>query len=209
MRNYPLSLLSCAALLMACQPVAPIPVKTKSPSPNLKIKEAAPIQDASLSPPAPPAPQVPPVASMPVETLSSDLSNQNDNQTEIDLAISTVTKSSETHTNSAQATPKITPEALAISQTFDPTKIIGFSAPVLTHNLGRANSVRKEGLIEVWQYQFASCVVDFFFYPIGEESSELILRVWDMRSTIIGDHLDQDSCHDKMNIYNRRILSNS
>ena len=105
MRNYPLSLLSCAALLMACQPVAPIPVKTKSPSPNLKIKEAAPIQDASLSPPAP---QVPPVASMPVETLSSDLSNQNDNQTEIDLAISTVTKSGETQTNLVQASPDTT-----------------------------------------------------------------------------------------------------
>ena len=93
MRNYLLSLLSCAALLMACQPVTPIPVKTKSPSPNLKIKDAAPIPPASI---APPVPQVPPVASMPAETLSSDPSNQNNNQTEIDLAASTVNKSNET-----------------------------------------------------------------------------------------------------------------
>ena len=206
MRNCFLTLISSVALLMACQPVTPTPMKIKSRSPNLKINDAVPILPASM---VPPVTQAPPMPSVPAEPLSSDPIDQNKNQTEIDLAISTVNKSSETHTNSAQATPDITPEALAISQTFDPTKIIGFSAPVLTHNLGRANMVRKEGLIEVWQYQFASCVVDFFFYPSGEESSELILRVWDMRSTIIGDHLDQDSCHDKMNIYNRRILSNS
>ena len=209
MRNYPLSLLSCAALLMACQPVTPIPVKTKSPSPNLKIKEAAPIQNASLSPPAPPAPQVPPVASMPVETLSSDLSNQNDNQTEIDLAISTVTKSNETQTNSVQASPDTTSKPVTMTKTFDPTQIIGFATPILVHNLGKANMVRKEGPIEVWQYQFGSCVVDFFFYPTGKGSSQLILKTWDMRGTIMGDPLDRTRCHDQMNLYHQKILSSS
>ena len=84
MRDYLLSLLSCAALLMACQPVTPIPVKTKSPSPSLKIKDAAPIPPASM---APLVPQTPPVATVPAETLASSHDNQNDNQTEIDLAI--------------------------------------------------------------------------------------------------------------------------
>ena len=206
MRNYLLSLLSCAALLMACQPVTPIPVKTKSPSPNLKIKEAAPIPPASI---APPVPQVPPVASMPAKTLSLDPSNQNDNQTEIDLATSTVTKSKETQTNSAQASPANTPKAVTMPKTFDPTKIIGFAAPIIVHNLGKANMVRKEGPIEVWQYQFGSCVVDFFFYPIGKGSSQLILKTWDMRSTIMGDRLDRGSCHDQMNLYHQKFLSNS
>ena len=209
MRNYPLSLLSCAALLMACQPVTPIPVKTKSPSPNLKIKEATPIQNASLLSPAPPAPQVPPVASMPAETMSSDLSNQNDNQTEIDLAISTVNENNETQTNSVQASPDTTSKAVTVTKSFDPTQIIGFATPILFHNLGKANVVRKEGPIEVWQYRFGSCVVDFFFYPIGKGSSQLILKTWDMRGTIMGDPLDRSLCHDQMNLYHQKILSSS
>ncbi len=154
-------------------------------------------------------PQAPPVPSMPAETLSLDPVEQNNNQTEIDLAINTVTKSSKTQTNSAQASPDIKPEALAMPKTFDPTKIIGFATPLLAHNLGRANMVRKEGPIEVWQYQFVSCVVDFFFYPIGKDSSQLNLKTWDMRSTIIGSHLDRDSCRGEMNIYHQKFLSNS
>ena len=31
--------------------------------------------------------------------------------------------------------------------------------------------VRKEGMIEVWQYRFGSCVVDFFFYPVDESAT--------------------------------------
>ena len=206
MRNYPLSLFSCAALLMACQPVTPIPMKTKSPSPNLKIKDAAPIPPALI---APPVPQTPPVASVPAETLSSNPDNQNDNQTEVDLAISTVTKSNKIQTDSVQASPNITQKVVTMPKTFNPTKIIGFAAPILVNNLGKANVVRKEGPIEVWQYQFGGCVVDFFFYPISKGSSQLILKTWDMRSTIMGDRLDRGSCRDQMNHYHQKILPNS
>ena len=202
MRNSLLSLLSFAALLMACQPVTPIPVKTKSPSPNLKIKDAATIPPASM---APPVPLAPPVASVPAETLSSGPGNQ----TEIDLAISTVTKSNKIQTNSVQASTIVTQKVLTMPKTFNPTKIIGFATPILVHNLGKANIVRKEGPIEVWQYQFGGCVVDFFFYPISKGSSQLILKTWDMRSTIMGDRLDRGSCRDGMNHYHQKNLSNS
>jgi hypothetical protein len=202
MRNSLLSLLSFAALLMACQPVTPIPVKTKSPSPNLKIKDAATIPPASM---APPVPLAPPVASVPAETLSSGPGNQ----TEIDLAISTVTKSNETQINSAQVSPEITQKAVNMPKTFDPEKITGFATPVLVRNLGKANMVRKEGPIEVWQYQFASCVVDFVFYPITEDSSKLILKTWDMRSTILGDRLDRSTCRAEMSLYHQKFSSNS
>ena len=202
MRSCPLSLLSCAALLIACQPVTPTPMKIQSPSPNMKINDAAPILPASI---APPVSQVPP---MPAETLSSSPVEQNNNQTEIDLAIGTVTKSSETQTNSAQASSDITPKDVARPKTFDPAKIIGFATPILVHNLGSANMVRKEGPIEVWQYRFRSCVVDFFFYPVDEGASRLILKTWDMRSTIMGDRLDRDSCRDEMNLYHHKLSSN-
>ena len=203
MRNCPLSLLSCAALLIACQPVTPTPMKIQSPSPNMKINDAAPILPASI---APPVSQVPPV---PAETLSSSPVEQNNNQTEIDLAIGTVTKSSETQTNSAQASSDITPKDVARTKTFDPTKIIGFATPILVHNLGSANMVRKEGSIEVWQYRFGSCVVDFFFYPVDEGASQLILKTWDMRSTIMGSRLDRGRCRDEMNLYHHKLSSNS
>ena len=206
MRNYFLSLLSCAALLMACQPITPIPVKTKSPSPNLETKDATQIPAASK---APPLPQATSIVSMSAETLSSDPGNQNDNQAGIDLAINTVTKSNETETNSAQESPDIAPKAAPTPTTFDPAKIVGFATLILTQNIGNANMVRKEGPIEVWQYQFESCVVDFFFYPIVPGSSQLVLKVWDMRSKIIGDRLDRGTCSDEINLYREKFVSNS
>ena len=158
---------------------------------------------------APLVPQTPPVATVPAETLASSHDNQNDNQTEIDLAISAANKSNEIQTSSAQASPDMTPQAVTMPKTFDPMKIIGFATPILVDSLGKANMIRKEGPIEVWQYQFGGCVVDFFFYPISKGSSQLILKTWDMRSTILGDRLDRGSCRDEMSLYHQEFLSNS
>ena len=110
MRNCPLSLLSCAALLMACQPVTPTPMKIQSPSPNMEINDAAPIPPASIAPPVTSHKRH--QAPVPAETLSSSPVDQNNNQTEIDLAIGAVTKSIETQTNSAQASSDITPKKM-------------------------------------------------------------------------------------------------
>jgi hypothetical protein len=209
MRNFPLSLLTCAALLMACQTVTPTPMKIQSPSPNMEINDAAPILPESIVPPvsqAQPVSQAPPVSA---ETLSSNPIDQNNNQTEIDLAIGTINKSSGSQTNSAQTSSDITPKDVARPKTFDPTKIIGFATSVLVHNLGSANMVRKEGSIEVWQYRFGSCVVDFFFYPVDEGASRLILKTWDMRTMIMGDRLDRGSCRDEMNHYHHKLSSKS
>ena len=115
MRNFPLSLLSCAALLMACQTVTPTPMKIQSPSPNMEINDAAPILPASIVPPVSQAQPVSQAPSVSAETLSSNPIDQNNNQTEIDLAIGTVTvtKSGETQTNSAQTSSDITPKDVA------------------------------------------------------------------------------------------------
>ena len=203
MRKCLLSMLSCAALLIACQPVTPLSLKTETSSPNLKGSDVSPIPPTSMAPPTPPVPSVP------TQSLSSGPLYQNNNQTEIDLSINTVTKSSETQMIPAQASPNITPKPSAIQKTFDPMKIIGVKKQTLFQKLGSANMVRKEGPIEVWQYQFVSCVVDFFFYPIGEESSKLVLKIWDMRSTIIGGGLDRGNCLNEMNLYHQKFLPNS
>ena len=87
--------------------------------------------------------------------------------------------------------------------------IIGLATPILVRNLGKANMIRQEGQVEVWQYQFSSCVVDFFFYPMGEDPSELISKNWNMRSAVMGDRLDPGSCREEMSLYYRKISSNS
>jgi hypothetical protein len=212
MHNCCLAMVLCVVLLIACQPVTPLPIKTESTSPNLRIIDKSPTPPDSMSPRVLTAPSV---TSVPAEILSSGPVEKNNNQTEIDLAISTVTKtigtvtkSSKIRTNSAQSSPKITSKSVANPKSFDTTKIIGFAMPTLIQNLGRANMVRKEGRVEVWQYQFMSCVVDFFFYPIDEGSSQLILKNWDMRSTIMGGHLDRDSCRAGIDLYHQKFLSN-
>ena len=206
MRNCLISLLSSVALLTACQPVTTIPTKTNSTSRNVQINDNPPITSASIMATVS---QAPPLPSVPAETLSSGVVDQNKNQTEIDVAHSSITKNSGTDANSAQASPTITSTVVSPAKTFDPKKIIGFTTPILVRNLGKANMIRQEGPVEVWQYQFSNCVVDFFFYPNDENPSELISKNWDMRSAVMGDRLDRSNCRDDINQYHQKISSNS
>ena len=206
MRICLISLLSSVALLTACQPIATIPTKTNSTSQNVQINDNPPLTSASI---VPTVSQVPSLPSVPAETLSSDDIDQNKNQTEIDVAHSAITKNSGTDANPAQASPTITSKVVSPAKTFDPKKIIGFTTPILVRNLGKANMIRQEGPVEVWQYQFSSCVVDFFFYPNDENPPELISKNWDMRSAVMGDRLDQSNCRDDINQYHQKISSNS
>ncbi len=188
-------LLACAALSTACQPITPASMKAKSPSPKLTINEAELLPAANLT------------TRVPTETLSPVNVIQNNEQTEIDVAISTVTINSESQNNTQKESSDITPQVITTPKIFDPTKIIGFTTPVLIRDLGKANMVRKEGEVEVWQYQFASCVVDFFFYPSGEDSSQLIAKDWDMRNSVISASVDRSGCRAEMDLYHHKILS--
>ena len=67
--------------------------------------------------------QAPPLPSVPAETLSSDVVDQNKNQTEIDVTHSAITENSGTDANSAQASPTITSKVVSPAKTFDPKKI--------------------------------------------------------------------------------------
>lgn len=195
MRYSIFCLLACAAISAACQPITPASMKAASPSPKLTINEAELLPAAN------------PTTPVPAETLSPVNVVQNNGQTEIDLAISAITINSESQKNTQKDSSNITPQVVTAPKTFDPTKIIGFTTPVLIRDLGKANMVRKEGKIEVWQYQFASCVVDFFFYPVSEGNSQLIARDWDMRNSVISARLDRIGCRAEMNLYHRKILS--
>ena len=76
-------------------------------------------------------------------------------------------------------------------QDLDPQLFLGQSTEQLTDRLGAPSILRKEGEVEIWQYQLTDCVVDFFFY---DKSGTLAATHTDMRSPFLGGQLDQTAC---------------
>ena len=189
MRHSHFYLFGFAALVAACQPVTPTTVNSKA-APTITI--------------------VP------------------EGQTEIDLVVSTVTKtvdnevgtessseSSSGSNNSTEGTVIATiPETPPIQPTpvqppFRPNAMIGSAPTILLRDLGIANMVRQEGPIEIWQYRFAECVVDFFFYPTSQGSSQLVIEEWDMRSAVIGGRVNEGKCIAAMDRNHQKLVAGS
>ena len=73
----------------------------------------------------------------------------------------------------------------------DPQLFLGQSPDQLKNHLGAPSILRKEGNVEIWQYQLSDCVVDFFFY---DKAGTLAATHTDMRSPFLGGQLDQAAC---------------
>ena len=73
----------------------------------------------------------------------------------------------------------------------DPQLFLGHSPDQLKNRLGAPSILRKEGNVEIWQYQLSDCVVDFFFY---DKAGTLAATHTDMRSPFLGGQLDQAAC---------------
>jgi hypothetical protein len=192
MRLLHFYLLGFAALFTACQPVTPTTVNTEA---NPKI------------------------------TVTTN------GQTEIDLVVSTVTKATDseasTGTGSGPSTNDTTEETVIaaipptppvqptqvqpepVQPTFRPKAMIGSTSIILIRDLGIANMIRQEGPIEIWQYRFAQCVVDFFFYPASQGSSLLIIKDWDMRSAVIGGRVNEGKCLSAMDQHHQKLVAGS
>ena len=189
MRHSHFYLFGFAALVAACQPVTPTTVNSKA-APTITI-----------------APE---------------------DQTEIDLVVSTVTKTADNEVgtesgsepssgsnNSIEdtviaaipATPPIQPTP--VPPPFRPNTMIGSASIILLRDLGIANMVRQEGPIEIWQYRFAECVVDFFFYPTSQGSSQLVIKDWDMRSAVIGGRVNEGKCLAAMDRNHQKLVAGS
>ena len=189
MRHSHFYLFGFAALVAACQPVTPTTVNSKA-APTITI-----------------APE---------------------GQTEIDLVVSTVTKTANNEVgtesgsepssgsnNSTEdtviaaipATPPIQPTP--VQPPFRPNTMIGSASIILLRDLGIANMVRQEGPIEIWQYRFAECVVDFFFYPTSQGSSQLVIKDWDMRSAVIGGRVNKSKCLAAMDRNHQKLVAGS
>jgi len=76
-------------------------------------------------------------------------------------------------------------------QDLDPQLFLGQSPDELKDRLGAPSILRKEGTVEIWQYQLLDCVVDFFFY---DKAGTLAATHIDMRSPFLGGQLDQAAC---------------
>ena len=194
MRHLHFYLFGFAALVAACQPVTPTTVNSKA-APTITV-----------------AP---------------------DGQTDIDLVVSTVTKtadgaagsgsdteagsgtsdrSEETVIAAMPPTPPVQPTQVQpepVQPPFRPKTMIGSASIILIRDLGIANMIRKEGPIEIWQYRFAACVVDFFFYPASQGSSQLIIKDWDMRSAMIGSRVNEGKCLAAMDRRHQKLVAGS
>ena len=192
MRLLHFYLLGFAALFTACQPVTPTTVNTEA-TPKITVTT--------------------------------------NGQTEIDLVVSTVTKATDseasTGTGSGPSTNDTTEETVIaaipptppvqptqvqpepVQPTFRPKAMIGSVSIILIRDLGIANMIRQEGPIEIWQYRFAQCVVDFFFYPASQGSSQLIIKDWDMRSAVIGGRVNEGKCLSAMDQHHQKLVAGS
>jgi len=187
MRHLHFYLLGFVALFTACQPMTPTTVNT----------EAAPTITVTTN-----------------------------GQTEIDLVVSTVTKATDseasTGTGSGPSTNDTTEETVIaaipaappvqptpVQPPFRPKAMIGSASMILVRDLGIANMIRQEDQIEIWQYRFAECVVDFFFYPASQGSSQLIIKDWDMRSAVIGGRVNEGKCLAAMDRHHQKLVAGS
>ena len=194
MRHLHFYLFGFAALVAACQPVTPTTVNSKA-APTITV-----------------APE---------------------SQTDIDRVVSTVTKtadgaagsgsgteagsgannsSEKTAIDAIPATPPVQPtpvQPVKVQPPFRPKAMIGSASIILVRDLGIATMIRQEGPIEIWQYRFAACVVDFFFYPVSQGSSQLIIKDWDMRSAVIGGRVNEGKCIAAMDQHHQKLVAGS
>ena len=194
MRHLHFYLFGFAALVAACQPVTPTVVNSKA---------------------------------TPAITVTAE------GQTDIDLVVSTVTKtadgaagsgsdteagsgtsdrSEETAVTAIPETPPVQPAQVQpgpVQPPFRPKTMIGLTSIILIRDLGIANMIRQEGPIEIWQYRFAACVVDFFFYPASQGSSQLIIKDWDMRGAVIGSRVNEGKCLSAMDQLHQKLVAGS
>jgi len=207
MRRSHLYFVGFAAFIAACQPITPSVVTPSSPqaednavtkqgtdTPSIK-KPTITITSPTTAPSA--------TAEQTSNAMTRNDTAGNDTaggeitgaQNAIDLAVNNIT-----------AAPA---EAAPIKPAFQPENMIGLAAPNLLKGLGDAAMIRQEGSIEIWQYRFTSCVVDFFFYPTSDNTQQKIIKDWDMRGAVIGDRLNEPKCLTAIDRLHQRLDARS
>ena len=193
MRLLHFYLLGFAALFTACQPVTPTTVNT----------EAAPTITVAANGQT----KIDLVVSTVTKTAASRAGSVTDYTTGTDSGLGTNNSTEETAVAAIPAAPQVQPTP--VQPPFRPKAMIGSASITLIRDLGIANMIRQEGPIEIWQYRFAKCVVDFFFYPASQGSSQLIIKDWDMRSAVIGGRVNEGKCLAAMDRHHQKLVAGS
>lgn len=89
-------------------------------------------------------------------------------------------------------TPESNVQVMTVApQDLDPQIFLGQSPDELKNRLGAPSIIRKEGNVEIWQYQLSDCVIDFFFYY---KAGTQVATHTDMRSPFLGGKLNRATC---------------
>ena len=189
MRHLHFYLLGFVALFAACQPVTPITVNTKAVT---NITAAANVQTE---------------IDLVVSTVTKDTDSAAGSVNNSDTGSGTNNSTDKTAIATILAAPPVQPTP--VKPPFSPKTVIGSTSIILIRDLGIANMIRQEGPVEVWQYRFAECVVDFFLYPTSQGSSQLIIKDWDMRSAVISGSANEGKCLSAMDRRHQKLVAES
>ena len=195
MRHLYFYLFGFAALVAACQPVTQKTVNTQA-APTITIA---------------------PEGQTDIDLVVSTVTKAADNEAGTDSGSGTNDSTEDTVIAAIPAAPPVQPtpvqptpvQPTPVQPPFRPKAMIGSASMILVHDLGIANMIRQEGQIEIWQYRFAECVVDFFFYPASQGSSQLIIKDWDMRSAVIGGRVNEGKCLAAMDRHHQKLVAGS
>lgn len=184
--------------LGACQPLVPPTISPPIQNPGQTASQ--PAQEGVTTPIAAPASAA--------ENLAAETDAETDTKTDIGPSAEPASK---TITTAALATP-ITPAPAAIPAPrppeitdIDPRSFLGKPVQDMTNILGRADFMRVEGQIGIWQFRQENCVVDFFFRA-GDAQANLsaqLITALDIRGRYIGQPLDEKGC--RKELYQRRL----
>ena len=192
MRHLYFYLFGFAALVAACQPVTQKTVNSQA-APTITIA---------------------PEGQTDIDLVVSTVTKAADNEAGTDAGLGTDNSIKDTEIAAIPATPPVQPTPVQptpvkVQPPFRPKAMIGSASIILVRDLGIANMIRQEGPIEIWQYRFAECVVDFFFYPASQGSSQLIIKDWDMRSAVIGGRVNEGKCLAAMDRHHQKLVAGS
>ena len=196
MRHLPFYLLGFTVLVAACQPVTPTTVNSKA-TPAITVTPKGQIETDLV-----------------VSTATKGANNEAGFGTvpDTDSGSGTNNSTEETVIAAFSATPPVQPTSVPpepVQPPFRPKAMIGLASIILVRDLGIATMTRQEGPVEIWQYRFAACVVDFFFYPANQGSSQLIIKDWDMRSAVIGNRVNKGKCLAAMDRHHQKLVDGS
>ena len=95
--------------------------------------------------------------------------------------------------NDEQSVSEITVEANLPTppQKLDPDIFLDKRTTHLASKLGEPKMRRKEGSVEVWQYQLSDCVIDIYFY---KNAGSLLAKHTHMRSPLLGEVINREAC---------------